>query len=887
MVSLTLRSLAVGIVLCTAALPAQQRAVPHPRDVLGFTPGDDYQIADYSQMLEYFRRLDAASDRVRVEVVGKSTQGRDMIVAVITAEANFARLDRYQEIARKLAFARDLSDEEARALAQEGKAIVWIDSGLHALETAHAQHAYLLAHQMATDESDEIRRIRNDVILVQMPSVEPDGLDTVAAWYRKTVHTPYQDSPMPWLFGTYASYDNNRDYFMQTQVETQVVSRLLYAEWLPQIVYNHHQGFYPARIFVPPFPDPFNPNIDAGILRGIELVGAAMQHRFEQEGKDGVLSRYGFSSWYNGSLRTTTYFHNMIGILSETTHDTPSPFFYDPKDMPARFGNGWSTREPSTNYPRPWPGGWIHYRDVLDYMLTGSLAVLDAASKYREDLLYRVYQVASRQIALGKTEPPAAYVIPPGQHDPPVVAKFIEVLMRGGVEVQRADAAFTADGQQFPSGSYVISLAQAYRPFVKDLLEPQRYPDVRSSPGGPPVPPYDNAGWTLSYQMGVRAIPIARSFSASLTKLTTYPSVQGGVRGASSFEGGGWGASLPSLTANPSAEGGVRGAYALDPRENNTVVAVNRLWRRGVAVWRTAAPLAAGEATLPPGAFVLPRGGSTDTLVRTFARDLGLAVHGLDAEPRPLTELRPKRLGVYKSWATEWVDDWVAGEGWVRWMFDQYEIPYQSLVNADVRQGNLRARFDVILIPDQALGDIIGGYRQGRRQFEHPHQTLPPPEYQGGIEDAGVAALKTFVEQGGTLILVDRACELATERLGLPIKNVLAGLPSTEFFGPGSIVRARVDTTKALGFGMPAEAPVFFRKSRAFSSSDPSVQTVVTYGAGDVLLSGWLVGEEHMAGQGAVVEASLGRGRVILLGFTPYFRGQPHGTFKLLFNALY
>ena len=877
-----LRSLVGSVILAIAPawLGAQQPLVPQPRDVLGFTPGDDYQIADYPQMLEYFRRLDAASDRVRVAVVGKTTQGRDMIVAVITAEANFARLDRYKEIARKLAFARDLSDEVARELAREGKAVVWIDSGLHALETAHAQHAFLLAHQMATGESEEIRRIRNDVILVLMPSAEPDGMDTVAAWYRNTVHTPYQDSPMPWLFGTYASYDNNRDYFMQTQVETQIVSRLLYFDWLPQVVYNHHQGFYPARIFVPPFPDPFNPNIDAGILRGIELFGAALQHRFEQEGKDGVLSRYGFSSWYNGSLRTTTYFHNMIGILTETTHDTPTPFFYDPQDMPARFGNGWSTREPSTSYPRPWKGGWIHFRDVLDYMLTGSLAVLDAASKYREDLLYRVYQVGSRQVALGKEEPPVAYVVPPAQHDPPVAAKFIEVLMRGGVEVQRADAGFTADGRPFPAGSYVVSLAQAYRPFIKDLLEPQRYPDVRAYVGGPPVPPYDNAGWTLSYQMGVRAIPIAQSFTASLTPLTAYPSLEGGVwgvspsfrgvvRGASSFEGGGW------------------GAYALDPRQNNTVIAVHRLWKGGRPVRRTAAPLSVGDSTLPPGAFVLPRGGGTDSLARTFARDLGLSVYGLDAEPRPLAPLRPKRIGVYKSWTTEWVDDWVAGEGWVRWMFDQYEIPYGSLVNADVRRGSLRARFDVILIPDQALSDLVGGYRPGRRQFEHPHQALPPPEYQGGIEDDGVAALKVFVEQGGTLILVDRACDLATERLGLPIKNVLAGLPSTEFFGPGSIVRAQVDTTKALGFGMPAETAVFFRKSRAFSSSDPSVQTVVTYGKEDVLLSGWLLGERHMAGQGAVVEVPSGRGRVILLGFTPYFRGQPHGTFKLLFNALY
>lgn len=855
--------LALVLVAVTARSLEAQRLAPHPREVLGFTPGDDYQLADYSQILEYFRRLDAASDRVRVDLVGKSTQGRDLIVAVITAEANFAKLERYRVIARRLARAQDLSEQEARALAREGKAIVWIDAGLHALETGPAQHALLLAHRMATDESEEARRIRNDVILVLMPVVEPDGLDTVAAWYRKTVHTPYQDSPMPWLFGTYASYDNNRDYFMQTQVETRVVSRLLYAEWLPQIVYNHHQGFYPARIFVPPFPDPFNPNIDPGVLRGIELVGAAMQHRFEQEGKEGVISRYGFSSWYNGSLRTTASFHNMIGILSETTHDTPTPFYYDPAAMPERFGNGWSTKEPSTDYPRPWKGGWIHFRDVLDYMLTGSMAVLDVASRYREDLLYRIYQVGARQIQLGRTEPPVAYVIPPEQHDPPVAAKLVEVLMRGGVEVQRADSAFTADGQRFPAGSLVISLAQAYRPFIKDLLEPQRYPEVRAYPGGPPVPPYDNAGWTLSYQMGVRAIPVGRPFDARLTRLAEFPRAAGRLSGRA-----GWG-------------------YALDPRLNHTALAIRRFWKHGLDLWRVPTPLVAARGTLPPGAVVLRRSRLADSLIQAFVPELGLAVHGLAGRPDSLIELRPKRIGLYRSWTTEWVDDWVAGEGWTRWMFDQYEIPYRSLGNAEIRAGGLERRFDVILIPDQAADDILHGYHAGRRQFELPHQALPPPEYQGGIEEEGLAALKAFVEEGGTLVLVDRACDLGTERLGLPVRNALAGLSSQEFFGPGSVVRASVDTGAALGFGLPSEVAVFFRKSRAFVWDDPAVRPAVRYAERDLLMSGWLAGESHLAGKGAVVEVPLGRGRVILLGFSPYFRGQPHGTFKLLFNALY
>lgn len=845
-------------------LVAQDAPVPHPRDVLGFTPGDDYHLADFSQLREYFQRLDAASDRMQLEVVGKSTRGRDMLVAVISTPDNLAQLDRWKGIARRLARGRGLAEEDARRLAGEGKAIVWIDAGLHAAETAHAQHTLLLAHRMVTDESAEARRIRDNVILVLAPCVNPDGLDRAADWYRRTVHTPYEDSPMPWWFDSYTSYDNNRDYFMQTQIETQVVSRLLYFEWVPQIVYNHHQGFYPSRIFVPPFPDPFNPNIDAGVLRGIELVGAAMQDRFEREGKDGVLSRYGFSSWYNGSLRTTTYFHNMIGILTETTHDTPTPFFYDPARMPERFGNGWSTRTPSTNYPRPWKGGWLHFRDVLDYMLTGSMAVLDVAARYREDFLYRVYQVAARQIALGESQAPAAYVVPPEQHDPPVAAKFLETLMRGGVEVQRADAGFTAGGRSFPAGSHVIQLAQAYRPFVKDLLEPQAYPDMRAYPGGPPVPPYDNAGWTLSYQMGVETVPIERPFEAALTPVDAFPRAAASVSGA-----GTWG-------------------YALDPRINNAVVAIGRLLEARYAPGRLAQPLRTGGETWPPGAIVVQRRPGLETRIGRLAEELGLRVRALGERPAGDVEaLRRRRVGVYRTYVAEWVDDWVAGEGWTRWILDQYGVRYDSVMNRDMRAGNLGARFDVIVIPDQDVSDIVGGYRQGRRQFELPHQALPPAQYVGGIGQEGVDALRAFVEGGGTVVLVDRACDLATDHLGLPVKNVLAGLSPQEFFGPGSIVRVVVDNAHPLAYGMEPQTAAYFRKSRAFETAAPGAQSVVRYAADSVLMSGWLVGADRMAGKHAVLDVPVGRGRVILLGFSPYFRGQPHATFKLLFNSVY
>ncbi len=519
-----------ALVLGRATAPVAQQTVPTPKDVLGFTPGDDYKLADFRQLQNYFQTLDAASDRVKVYSAGKSTEGNDILVALISSEANLAKADHYRDISRKLAYVRGVSPDAARALARDGKAVVWIDNGLHASEVATAQHAFVLAHRVATDDSAQMREIRDNVILVLLPTINPDGMNMVVDWYRKNLNTPSQDSPMPWLYQKYIGHDNNRDAYMQTQAETRVVNTLLYKEWLPQIMYNQHQaGWPPPRMFVPPFPDPFNPNIDPQVIRGIDLVGGAMLDRFERERKPGVVSRYQFSTWYNGSIRTAAYFHNMIGILTETWHPSATPFTYDSKRFPREFDNGVSVTVPSTDYPSPWLGGTVRLADAVDYMLTGSLAVLQVAAKYREEFLLGIYEIGARQIEKGATDAPVAYIIPPEQHDPPAAALFVETLMRGAVEVHRADGPFSAGGTLYPSGTWVVRMDQPFRPFARDLLEPQRYPDRRSTPGGPPLPPYDTAGWTLAYQMGVNAVAIASPLTVTLTELPDYPRVAGRV----------------------------------------------------------------------------------------------------------------------------------------------------------------------------------------------------------------------------------------------------------------------------------------------------------------------------------------------------------------------
>jgi hypothetical protein len=896
---LAIVSAALALVLDGASSPVALQTVPSPAQVLGFTPGDDHKLADFRQLQDYFTKLDAASDRVTVYSAGKSTEGNEILVSLISSEANLARVEHYREISRRLAYVRGLEDQAARALAREGKAIVWIDNGLHASEVATAQHAFLLAHRLATDESAESREIRDNVILVLLPTVNPDGMNLVVDWYRRHLGTPHQDSPMPWLYQKYIGHDNNRDAYMQTQAETRVVNDLLYRQWLPQIMYNQHQaGWPPPRMFVPPFPDPFNPNIDPQVMRGVDLVGGAMLDRFEREQKPGVITRYQFSTWYNGSIRTTAYFHNMIGILTETWHPSATPWPYDGGKFRKEFSNGVSTSVPSTTYPSPWTGGTVRLGDAVDYMLTGSLAVLQVAAKYRESFLYGIYQIGTRQIAKGRTDPPLAYVIPQAQHDRSAAALFVETLMRGAVDVHRADAPFSADGTEYPAGTWVVPMGQPFRPFARDLLEPQRYPDLRTSPGGPPLPPYDTAGWTLAYQMGVNAIAVKSPLDATLTRLQSFPTHEGRV--------------LPAARA---------GSFLIPPNDNAAFRAVNRLLSAGISVSRmpagvvgTSAPPGTGafRTSAPAGTIARAVGTSVPTtrdgqagpafsrgafLVTvkdaTQARLLAdvLRVTGVDAErvdrlPRiAMPPVRAARIGLYKSWVAN------MDEGWTRWLFEQYGFPYTTLTDADIRQGGLRDRFDVIVLPDQAPRRIIAGHQPSDRPAVGPWGPVPA-EYQGGIGEAGVQALKAFVESGGRLVTFDAASDLPLQSFAGPfagIRNVITALPRATFYCPGSVVRLAVDTAHPLAAGMTAAPAAYFANSRAFETSESGVASVARYAAepGDVLMSGWLLGADRLANRHAVLSVPFGQGEVVLFAFRPQFRAQPHATFKLVFNALY
>jgi hypothetical protein len=810
----------VWLLVCAAL---SQAAVPTPREHLGFTPGDDYKLADTTQIYGYFQKLAASTDRIRLVEFGKSSLGKPMYIAFLSEAANLQRLDRWREISRRLALGVP-TESEARTLANEGKAIVWIDSGLHASEVAPAQHAPELAWRIVTGEDAETRAIRQNVILLQIPVVNPDGLDWVAHWYMQNVGTPHELAPLPWLYQKYAGHDNNRDWFMLNLRETRNVTRLLFQEWFPQIVYNQHQSPpFPARIFIPPYAEPLNPNIPSPVMEGINVIGMTMKERFARENKPGVLSYWGFDGWWNGGLRSVPAFHNMHGILTETAGSTfGSPRAYSEGSLPQAFGNGYPALEPTIFYEKPWHGGRWSVRSAIEYMLTADYAILTHAATRHADFLLKSWQMARAAMDAGNAGNPYAYIVAPEQWDQPTALEFLERLSAAGIIVERARSGFQADGKPYPPGTFVLRAAQPFRPYLIDLVEAQKYPELRGGASGPTKRPYDIAGWTLSMQMGVALDRVKDRFKADLEQLTRIPDVP---------------------------------AHALDHRENASFLQTAELLEKGAKVGWTA-----------------------DGTIVTGSAKVAYA-------------LRHPRVALYQPWLAN------ADAGWTEWLLDHYKIQYTVLHNQDFDGSDLHARFDSMILAQQTANAILhGGVSETRVGREIGPQR---PEYAGGIGVRGLAQIEQFVRAGGTLIALDQATEVPTQFFSISIRNALrpanadvdsesrATSSRTEFYCPGSLLRLTVDTTQPLAFGIPKEVIALSTGGEAFDISNKEARSVARFATSNLLASGWLSGEKAIAGKSALVEARYGRGKAVLFGFRPQFRGQPYGTFKFLLNAIY
>jgi hypothetical protein len=914
-----------ALMLASAAIAAAQ-TITSPKQHFGFNIGDDYQLATYSEFVDYWQKLDKESDRMKVVEIGKTAEGRPQLMAVITSPENHKRLERYKEISRRLATAEGLTDEQARALAKEGKGVVWFDGGLHATEVLGAHQLIETVYQLVSRTDAETMRFLNDLIILAVHA-NPDGMELVSSWYmREKEPTRRSTSGIPRLYQKYIGHDNNRDFYLSSQPESTNMNRVLYIEWFPQILYNHHQtGPVGTVMFAPPFRDPFNYNFDPLIPSQLDLVAAAMHSRFATEGKAGVTSRRGssYSTWWNGGLRTMAYFHNMVGLLTETIgNPTPTSIPF----IPARHLPDSNLHFPIA--PQPW-----HFRQSIDYSVTANYAVFDVASRNKENFLFNIYQMGKNSIERGNRdswtptprrvlaaqsalssqgarggrgasgdspagdtpEPggggrgragtvedfnsllrnpairdPRGFILPADQPDFPTATRFINALIKTGITVHRATASFTVAGKSYPAGSWVVKAAQAFRPHVLDMFEPQDHPDDIPYPGGPPTRPYDNAGWTLAYQMGV-----------------TFDRILDGLDGPFEKVSG-----LQSFPAGKVAQG-ISGPSILSHASNNAFIAVNRLLNGGHTVlWSQR-----GE-----GQFVVtaPR-----DVLQKIATELGVS---FELPPSGFVtsdaiKLRKVRVALADQYGGS------MPSGWTRWLLEQYEFPFDVVFPKALDAGNLASKYDVIVFPS-GVGPSApnepggrGGAGGGRGGGGQTGSSIPAEyeQMQGAYTAAQtVPQLKKFLEDGGTILAVGRSAMSLAQLMQLPLGNHLVEkspdgdtrpLPSDKYYVPGSLLRVAVDNTVPIAHGITNPVDVFFDNSPVFSlhpdATLKGVRPVAWFADATPLRSGWAYGQGYLEGGVEVLDVTVGKGKLFLFGPEITFRGQPAGTFKFLFNGIY
>ena len=917
------RSLAAVIVAVTIAMAAPSAQTPatpkltSPKTFFGHDIGADYVLPNYTKFTEYVKKLDAESDRMTVQSIGKTAEGRDQLMAIITAPENFKKLDRYKEIARRLATAEGLSDAEAHALAKEGKSVIWIDGGLHATEVLGAQQLIETIWQFASKTDDETMRILRDTIILAV-HVNPDGMELVSDWYMRNPNAQQRSTnAVPRLWQKYVGHDNNRDFYMMNQPESVNINRVLYREWFPQIIYNHHQtGPTGTVMFSPPFRDPFNYVYDPIIVNELDQVGAAMHTRFDVEGKPGVTTRSGsnYSTWWNGGLRTMPYFHNQIGLLTETIgNPTPETIGFVPDRVIARGDL------PLPITPQVW-----HFRQSIDYSITANYAVLDFAQRYRENLLFNIYQAGKNSIARGNTDnwtiyprriqevkdaiakdqkldtntdsrmamggrvatvpdkyysivhkpeyrDPRGYIISASEGDFLTATKFVNIMIKSGLTVHRATAPFSVAGKQYPAGSYVFKTAQASRPHLLDMFEPQDHPNDFQYPGGPPIPPYDNAGWTLAMQMGLKYDRILDAFDGPFEKI---PDVVKPAPG--------------KVTDLTNAVG-----YVVNQKHNDAVVAVNRLLKANEDVFFLADR--SYQSSDGTGVIFIAAKPTTRAILDKAAVDLGLNFTAVSARPSGMTyKLIKPRIGLWDQYGGS------MPSGHVRWLLEQYEFDFERVFPMGLDAGNLKAKYDVLLFPDGGIpeSDTAGGGFGGRQ----PGANEIPEEFRNQLGRVSIKStlpkLKEFAEAGGVIVAFGGSAVLG-EKLGLPVSDHLVEvaqdgsekpLPGTKFYIPGSIMQVAVDNTNPLAFGFEKKVDVFFDNSPVMELAPNAtlvgVKPVAWFDSKSSLRSGWAWGQHYLDGGTAVVEAKLGKGKVFLFGPEITFRAQPHGTFKFLFNSI-
>jgi len=827
------------------------QAIPSPEQYFGFRIGTDRKLARWDKLVEYYRLIDQASDRVHVVEMGESTLGNPFLAIWVSAPENIARLEEIRVMNATLQDPRGKSQAEIdRAIAQ-GKVVFVQSFGLHATEVAASQTVAEVIYEMATHDDPGMREILAQTVSIFIPCFNPDGENMVVDWNERTVGTEYEGLGTPSLYHHYIGHDNNRDAFMLNTVE--YGAQIIFRDWIPQGYIDHHQmGGYGARIYLPPYAEPIRPEADPIVWREMSWYGAHMAYKMEEEGLSGAVNAAIYSGWGHFGFHWITPFHNIAGMLTESASGRlASPLFVHPDQL--RGARQLPEYEAQTTFPNPWPGGWWHLRDVVDRQKIATYAPLEIAAKNRETVLRNAWLKASRQTQRGMEGETKAFVVPAEQHDPLTAKKMVNKLLAQGITVEESTQGFQHEGRVYEPGTFVVSLAQPKRGVIRWLLGRTFYPDnsyTRDADGNP-IRPYDMSTDNMAEFMGVRVDAVSTPVEAPLTRVSATLEPRGSVARGSH-------------------------GYLLDGRLNDAFRAVNLLWNEGVEVRRF---VEAAHGPHRPGDWWIPD--APEAIVQHVAQETGVDFQAMDVDGGGAAPVvKRQRVAMYQRYYGGNMD-----EGWTRLLLEQFDFPYTSLFDAELKAGNLNRNYDVVILPEDGLQTMTGEGRETRGGQDYP------PEYRSGFGEEGVEALEDFVRAGGTLVTFSAAGDLPIQRFGLPVRNVVAGLSGKEFWSPGSTLRVRVDTHHPLALGMPDEALATFLARGQVYETTPTptserTDRLVTYVHRDILHSGWLLGEERIADKAAMLSVKHGDGRVVLIGFRVQHRAQTHGTYKLLFNAL-
>jgi hypothetical protein len=838
------------MIIFVSGLIHSQTKIPTPSEFLKFEVGADRQLADYRQIVSYFRALDQGSDRIELERIGETTLGNDLMLAVISSESNIKERKKYQEIAEKLADPRGLSQAQIDHLARSGKLILLVTCNIHASEIGASQMAMEWAHALAATNDPKVKRWLDDVILLLIPSLNPDGQIMETEWYRKNLGTKHEGMQMPWLYHHYVGHDNNRDWYMLTQKETIAMNRAVYFEWFPQVWLDEHQmGSTGPRIFTPPFSSPVDSDIHPLIWRAIDHIGTTMSWRLEERGKSGVIYGYSFDAYWPGGTKNTGWWKNIAGLLTEVA----SARLASPIEIAAgelSGGNkGLVDYRRQINFPNPWPGGVWRLRDIMDYERIVSDALLEACSTFREEFLRMSATVAMAAISAGK--PGEYFQISLAQDDANRAARLAHLMRQHNVEVR-----YSASDRAF-----YIPTAQPYGKFVSEMLGTQRYAKVRLSAEARPLPPYDTTSWSLPLLMGVKVertmLPSDREKTLRLATDADWPA--GALQGS--------GAS----------------SYLLASSSNNASSLVNELLKRKGNVTVSREPFESGGTSYPAGTFII----EPQSELPSLAEKYHLVIPGVLEKPKTSSfKLKEVRVGLYKPWIAS------MDEGWTRWILEQYQFNAKNVGNKEIQGGNLNASFEAIILPDVEKDVIVEG-RPRTQEGDMKYFTEFPADYAGGIAKEGVKHLKEFVEKGGMIITLASSGDLLMDEFNIPVQNALSRTRPEEFSCPGASLRVFIDQNHPVNHGMPKEASAFLNERIAYRTVTPSgdvSRTVLAWypeDAEDILQSGWILGAEKLERRAAAVAMTYGKGKLVLFGFRVQHRAQTEGTFKMLFNAIH